>query len=65
MFNFEKFRFVLLQYRERIIYIAQYIDEEFSNQILATMLYLDSVDSSKDITLYINGPGGDVSAKLI
>lgn len=48
-------------YRERIIYIAQYIDEEFSNQILATMLYLDSIDSSKDITLYINGPGGDVT----
>lgn len=48
-------------YRERIIYIAQYIDEEFSNQILATMLYLDSVDSSKDINLYINGPGGDVT----
>eukprot|EP01018_Ginkgo_biloba_P033334 Gb_34615 [translate_table: standard] len=48
-------------YRERIIFIGQYIDEEFSNQILATMLYLDSIDSSKDLYLYINGPGGDVT----
>lgn len=50
----------LLQYRERVIFIGQHIDEEFSNQILATMLYLDSIDSSKRLYLYINGPGGDV-----
>lgn len=51
-----------VQYRERVIFIGQHIDEEFSNQILATMLYLDSVDSSKRLYLYINGPGGDVSS---
>ena len=51
-----------LQYRERVIFIGQHIDEEFSNQILATMLYLDSMDSSKKLYLYINGPGGDVSS---
>ncbi|BBH03226.1 CLP protease proteolytic subunit 2 [Prunus dulcis] len=34
-------------YRERVIFIGQNIDEEFSNQILATMLYLDTIDSSK------------------
>lgn len=50
-----------LQYRERVIFIGQHIDEEFSNQVLATMLYLDSIESSKKIYLYINGPGGDVS----
>lgn len=50
-----------LQYRERVIFIGQEIDEELSNQILATMLYLDSLDSSKMLYLYINGPGGDVS----
>lgn len=50
-----------MQYRERVIFIGQDIDEDFSNQILATMLYLDSVDSSKKLYLYINGPGGDVS----
>lgn len=51
----------LVQYRERVIFIGQNIDEEFSNQILATMLYLDSVDNSKRMYMYINGPGGDVS----
>nr|CAD1830125.1 unnamed protein product [Ananas comosus var. bracteatus] len=34
-------------YRERVIFIGQHIDEEFSNQVLATMLYLDSIESSK------------------
>ncbi|KAH9777489.1 ATP-dependent clp protease proteolytic subunit-related protein 2 [Citrus sinensis] len=51
-------------YRERVIFIGQNIDEEFSNQILATMLYLDSVDDSKRVYLYINGPGGDVTPTL-
>ncbi|ONI06793.1 hypothetical protein PRUPE_5G081300 [Prunus persica] len=46
-------------YRERVIFIGQNIDEEFSNQILATMLYLDTIDSSKRLYMYINGPGGD------
>lgn len=50
-----------MQYRERIIFIGQEIDEELSNQILATLLYLDSVDNSKKLYLFINGPGGDVS----
>jgi hypothetical protein len=52
-----------MQYRERIIFIGDTIDEEFSNQLLASMLYLDSVDDSKKILLYINGPGGDVRIK--
>ena len=51
-----------MQYRERVIFIGQHIDEEFSNQILATMLYLDSIDNSKKLYMYINGPGGDVSS---
>lgn len=51
-----------MQYRERVIFIGQHIDEEFSNQILATMLYLDSIESSKKLYMYINGPGGDVSS---
>lgn len=50
-----------MQYRERVIFIGQNVDEEFSNQILATMLYLDSIDDSKRLYMYINGPGGDVS----
>ena len=53
--------FIGLQYRERVIYIGQHIDEEFSNQLLATMLYLDSIENSKRMFFYINSPGGDVS----
>ena len=49
-------------YQERVFFIGQNIDEEFSNQLLATMLYLDSLDDSKRIYMYINGPGGDVSS---
>ncbi|XP_011081101.1 ATP-dependent Clp protease proteolytic subunit-related protein 2, chloroplastic [Sesamum indicum] len=48
-------------YRERVIFIGENIDEEYSNQILATMLYLDSIDDSKKLYLYINGPGGDLT----
>eukprot|EP00850_Spirogloea_muscicola_P010254 SM000059S18731 [mRNA] locus=s59:703101:706408:- [translate_table: standard] len=51
-------------YRERIIFIGQYMDEEFSNQVLATMLYLDSIESTKPITLYINSPGGEITPTL-
>lgn len=51
-----------LQYRERVIFIGQTIDEEFSNQILATMLYLESIDDSRRLYMYINGNGGDVSS---
>lgn len=48
-------------YRERIVWIGQTIDEELGNQLVATMLYLDSIDrSGKDIYLYINTEGGDV-----
>lgn len=51
-------------YRERVIFIGQNIDEELSNQILATMLYLDSIDNSKKLFLYINGPGGDLTPSM-
>lgn len=51
-------------YRDRVIFIGQPIDEEFSNQILATMLYLDSIESSKKLYLYINGPGGDLTPSM-
>ncbi|KAG6579449.1 ATP-dependent Clp protease proteolytic subunit-related protein 2, chloroplastic, partial [Cucurbita argyrosperma subsp. sororia] len=46
-------------YRERVVFIGQNVDEEFSNQILATILYLDSIETSKKLYMYINGPGGD------
>lgn len=49
-----------MQYRERIIFIGQNIDEELGNQLVGTMLYLDSIDKQKDMYLYINSMGGDV-----
>ncbi|KAM3220072.1 hypothetical protein P3L10_024603 [Capsicum annuum] len=49
-----------MQYRKYVIFIVEEINEEFSYQILATTLYLDTIDDSKSIYLYINGPGGDV-----
>lgn len=51
-------------YRERLIFIGQNIDEEFSNQVLATMLYLDSIENSKKLYMYINGPGGDLTPSM-
>jgi ATP-dependent protease ClpP protease subunit len=57
--------FLELQYRERIIFLGQYIDEEFGNQVVATMLYLDSIENTKPMFLYINSPGGDVSATAL
>jgi ATP-dependent Clp protease protease subunit len=47
-------------YRERIIWIGQTIDEELGNQLVATMLYLDSVDKNKPMYLYINSEGGQI-----
>lgn len=51
-------------YRERIIFLGRDIDDEIANQIIAVMLYLDSEDAGKDIILYINSPGGMVSAGM-
>lgn len=51
-------------YRERILFLGQQIDTEISNQILGIMLYLDSEDSTKPMYLYINSPGGSVTAGM-
>jgi ATP-dependent Clp protease protease subunit len=51
-------------YRERIIFLGRDIDDEIANQIIAVMLYLDSEDPGKDIYLYINSPGGMVTAGM-
>ena len=51
-------------YRERIIFIGRGINDGLANQVIAVMLYLDSEDPSKPISLYINSPGGSVSAGM-
>jgi ATP-dependent Clp protease, protease subunit len=53
---------LLLQ--ERIIFIGTAIDDNVAREAMMLMLYLQSEDSTKDITLYINSPGGSVSAGL-
>lgn len=49
---------------ERIIFLSQEVDDGIANAIVASMLYLDSEDSSKPIYLYINSPGGSVTAGM-
>ena len=49
---------------DRIIFLGTPIDDYTANTLQAQLLYLDSVDPGKDISIYINSPGGSVSAGL-
>ena len=49
---------------DRIIFLGTQIDDYTANTLQAQLLYLDSVDSGKDISIYINSPGGSVTAGL-
>lgn len=51
-------------FRERIIFLTEEVDDGIANAIVAYMLYLDSDDPSKPIYLYINSPGGSVTAGM-
>ena len=50
--------------RERIIFLGTPVDDTVSNLICAQMLFLESEDPDKDIHLYINSPGGDITGLL-
>ncbi len=50
--------------KERIIFLGDAIDDAVANTIIAQFLFLESEDKAKDIKLYINSPGGSVSAGL-
>ena len=50
--------------KERIIFLGQGIDDDLANLVIAQMLFLESEDPDKDINLYINTPGGLVTAGL-
>lgn len=50
--------------KERIIFVAGEIRDEMANLIVAQLLFLQAEDPEKDITLYVNSPGGSVSAGL-
>lgn len=49
---------------DRIIFLTGEIDDAMANTIVAQLIYLEGKDSSKDINLYINSPGGSVTAGL-
>src|SRR5881296_1369122 len=48
--------------KERIIFLPTYIEDELANLVIAQMLFLESEDPDKDIHLYINSPGGSITA---
>jgi ATP-dependent Clp protease protease subunit len=48
--------------RDRIIFIGTPIDDNVANLVSAQMLFLESEDQDKDINIYINSPGGDITA---
>jgi ATP-dependent Clp protease protease subunit len=50
--------------RERIIFLGTAIDDTIANLVCAQMLFLESEDPEKDINLYINSPGGDITGLL-
>ncbi len=50
--------------KERIIFLGTQVDDNVANLIIAQMLFLQSEDPEKDISLYINSPGGIVTAGL-
>jgi ATP-dependent Clp protease protease subunit len=50
--------------KDRIIFLGTPVDDTISSLIVAQMLFLQSEDSTKDIYLYINSPGGSVSAGM-
>lgn len=50
--------------KERIIFLAGPIDDDVANLIIAQLIFLEHTDPKKDIKLYINSPGGSVTAGL-
>ncbi len=50
--------------KDRIVFLGTEIDDNVANVVIAQLLFLDSEDPKRDIMLYVNSPGGDVSAGL-
>jgi ATP-dependent Clp protease, protease subunit len=51
-------------FEERIIFVGVQIDDASANDVMAQLLYLESVDPDRDITLYINSPGGSFTSLM-
>lgn len=50
--------------KERIIFLGEPIDDHIANLVIAQLLFLEAEDSKKEIRMYINSPGGSVTAAL-
>ena len=50
--------------KDRIIFLGTAIDDTVANLVVAQLLFLESEDPDKDISIYINSPGGSVTAGL-
>ena len=50
--------------RERIVFLGDEVDDELANSVMAQLLLLDSENPEKDIMLYINSPGGSITAGM-
>jgi len=50
--------------KDRVIFLGTEIDDDVANVVIAQLLFLDSEDPKKDIMVYVNSPGGQVSAGL-
>src|SRR3989339_196123 len=50
--------------KERIVFLGGQIDDDVANLVIAQLLFLEAEDPKKDISLYINSPGGSVTATL-
>ena len=61
----ERFQGVISQlFQQRIIRMGGAVDDDMANLIVAQLLYLDAADPKTDVTLYINSPGGSVTAGM-
>ena len=50
--------------KERIIFLGTPIDDAIANLLMAQLIHLESEDPDKDISLYINSPGGEITALM-
>jgi ATP-dependent Clp protease, protease subunit len=50
--------------KDRIVFLGSAIDDGVANVVVAQLLFLESEDPDKDVTIYLNSPGGDVTAGL-
>jgi len=61
----ERFQQVISQlFQQRIIRAGGAVDDDMANLIVAQLLYLDAADQKKDVTIYVNSPGGSVTAGM-